>query len=139
VRADNTTVRGGRVRNVTVSGVTIAEEVAVPATVSGVMIENVQEGIGIRCRGPADIADCVIMDTPGVAVEMNDGSTIDGLDIRNGGDVGIRILGSDNSVKNVTVDGAVSETIAIAPDATDNAVSVSSVMSRSPIQRVRFK
>jgi hypothetical protein len=106
VRADNTTVKGGRVRDVSVSGVTIAEVVSVPARVSGVMIQNVQDGIGIRCRGPADIQDCVIMDTPGVAVEMNDGSSIDGLDIRNGGDVRIRILGSDNSVRNVLVDGS---------------------------------
>jgi hypothetical protein len=139
VRADNTTVRGGSVADVTVSGVTIAEVVSVSATVSGVSITNVQDGIGIRCRGPADISDCVISDTPGVAVEMNDGSTVDGLDIRNGGDVGIQILGSDNSVKNVRVDGSAERVVSMSSQAADNTVSVSSIVSSGPIHRIRFR
>lgn len=126
VRADNVTVKGGSVSGVSVSGITVSSDVAVAAQISGVAISDVDSGIGIRCRGPADITDCRVSDTPGSAVELADGSTIDGLEIVNGGSIGVRVLGNGNSVARVSAGSSTTTPVQLAPGKRDNTVSLDS-------------
>ncbi len=122
VRADNVTVRGGSVRDTRVSGITVASVVAVGPKLEGVAISNITDGIGIRCRGPATITDCTITSTSGVAVELADDSVIDGLQISDGGPVGVMVLGRGNTVGSVTVDGRSTVPVVLDKGAADNEV-----------------
>lgn len=123
VRADNVTVRGGTVNDTRVSGITVASVVAVAPMLEGVAISNIRDGIGIRCRGPATINDCTVTDTSGVAVELSDGSVIDGLRISGGGPVGVMVLGKGNTVGSVTVDGRGTVPVVLDEGASDNRLS----------------
>ncbi|WP_147305796.1 hypothetical protein [Subtercola boreus] len=122
VRADNVSVVGGSVSGVTVSGITVSADVVVPARITGVNISDVTQGTGIRARGPAEITDCLISDTPGTAVELASGSSIDGLEIRNGGSIGVRVLGNNNSVAGVRAGSATTTVVQLAPGKKGNSV-----------------
>ncbi|MCS5713719.1 hypothetical protein NVV95_04035 [Herbiconiux sp. CPCC 205716] len=135
VRADNVRVLGGSVSGTTVSGITVASVVRVPPSIEGVTITDVTDGTGIRCRGPAHIRDCSISDTPGPAVELRSDSSIDGLTIRRGGEVGVRILGDNNSVREVTTDTRSTVAVVEAEKADNNTIVLRT--SREPAGIVR--
>lgn len=121
IRADNTHVVGGTIVGSSGPGVAVADVVGVPATISGTAISYLKaSGTALLGNGPVNASDVTIRDCYGTNIVLKEGSTVTGGSISAGGSVGVRFMGSNNTVTDLQLGASVTTPYVEDPGVTGN-------------------
>jgi hypothetical protein len=127
VRSDNARVVGGSIQGCDGPGVFVSSVVRVATSIDQVKVEGLRKGqVGILCKGPAAIVEPMVTLAGGTGIELNDDSSVDGGRIDGPADLGLKILGSRNTVAGLVVGNDVRNKVVEAKPSEDNRLSLGS-------------